>query len=413
METVRRSVSASSVTEPFKGPRAPTASEPTRSPVSAKTRKVSPSSSHRASDARSKGTSERICSLASSKTSSMLRPVLTAATMRLTVSDCWFASPRYSTSARSRSSSGSGRPRPPSPSAVCSLSSGMGVSALLLVALDDAERGGEEVELLAQAVLEEALEREVEARPPARGEDDEGGRAHADLRQVLDVQARLPALHGRGRRRRAARRDDALVEGVELRGRDAPVARLVGAQGEREEALDALALQGGDGDDRRPFEELHLEAQVALERGGRAGLLVGDGVPLVDGEDDRAARVERVAGDVGVERRHALDGVDDDDRHVGALQAPARHQDRQLLGHLLGLALAADARGVDEAEGVPVGLEDGVNRVARRARDGRDDDALLADELVEQRRLPDVRAAHDGEPDLARRFFRLSVRRLL
>src|SRR5215218_10463593 len=218
METVRRPVSASSVTEPFRGPRAPTASEPARSPVSAKTRRVSPSPSHRAIDARSKGTSERICSLASSKTSSMLRPVLTAATMRLTVSNCRFASPRYSTSARSRSSSGSGGSRPPSPSAVSSLSSDMGVSALLLVALDDAERGGEEVELLAQAVLEEALEREVEPGPPARGEDDEGRRAHPDLREVLDVEARLPALHGRGRRRRAPRRHHALVEGVQLRG---------------------------------------------------------------------------------------------------------------------------------------------------------------------------------------------------
>src|SRR5215204_3528614 len=247
METVRRSVRASSVTEPLSGPRAPTASEPARSPVSAKTRRVWPSSSHRAMDARSKGTSERICSLASSKTSSTLRPVLTAATMRLTVSNCWFASPRYSARARRRSSSRSGGSRPSPPSAVRSLSSDMGVLALLLVALDDAERGGEEVELLAQAVLEEALEREVEARPPARGEDEEGGRARADLRHVLDVEARLAALRGRGHRRRAARRDDALVEGVELRGRDAPVARLVGAQREREEALDALPFERGDG----------------------------------------------------------------------------------------------------------------------------------------------------------------------
>src|SRR5829696_5246964 len=168
-------------------------------------------------------------------------------------------------SARRRSTSASCNAPPPSLSAVRSLSSDMGVLALLLVALDDAERGGEEVELLAQAVLQEALEREVEARPPARGEDEEGGGARADLRHVLDVEARLPALHGRGHRRRAARRDDALVEGVELRGRDAAVARLVRAQGEREEPFDALALQGGDGDDRRPFEELHLEAKVALE----------------------------------------------------------------------------------------------------------------------------------------------------
>src|ERR1044072_7427397 len=96
----------------------------------------------------------------------------------------------------------------------------MGGLALLLVALDDAERGREEVELLAQTVLQEALEREVQSRPPARGENEEGGRTRADLSHVLDVEARLSTLHRRGHRRRTTGRDDALVEGVELRGRD-------------------------------------------------------------------------------------------------------------------------------------------------------------------------------------------------
>src|SRR5829696_7294842 len=150
--------------------------------------------------------------------------------MRLTASNCSFASTRFSMSARRRSTSASPDAWSPPCGGRSSLSD-MGVLALLLVALDDAERGGEEVELLAQAVLEEALEREVEAGPAARGEDDEGGRAHADLRQVLDVDARLPAFDRRGRRRGATRGHHALVEGVELRGRDAPAARLFGAQG--------------------------------------------------------------------------------------------------------------------------------------------------------------------------------------
>jgi hypothetical protein len=55
----------------------------------------------------------------------------------------------------------------------------MGVSALLLVALDDAEWGGEEVELFAQTVLEEALEREVQAGPPARPPSSSSPRAGA------------------------------------------------------------------------------------------------------------------------------------------------------------------------------------------------------------------------------------------
>src|SRR5205085_12699369 len=124
----------------------------------------------------------------------------------------------------------------------------------LLVSLDDAERRGEEVELLAQAVLQEALEGEVEAGLAARREDDEGGGPHAHLRDVLHVQARLPPAHRRGRGRRAPRSHDAREERVELRGGDASVARLAGAQRERQEFLDALTLQRRDRDDGCPFE---------------------------------------------------------------------------------------------------------------------------------------------------------------
>src|SRR5437588_11108520 len=209
MTTVRRSVNASSVTEPFKGPRAPTESGPARSPDRAKTRRVSPPSSHRAIDARSNGTSARTCSLANSKTSSMLRLVLTAAAMRLTVSNCSFASPKYSTSARRRSNSVSDV-RSNSVSGVgFLLASDILRLASLLVSLDDSERRGEEVELLAQTVLQEALEGEVKARLATRREDDEGGGPHANLRDVLHVQPRLPSTHRRGRGRRTARSHDA------------------------------------------------------------------------------------------------------------------------------------------------------------------------------------------------------------
>src|SRR5256714_4229655 len=113
-------------------------------------------------------------------------------------------------------------------------------SASLLVSLDDSERRGEEVELFAQTVLQEALEREVQSALAARREDDEGRRAHGDLRDVLHVQTRLPSLDGRGRGRRATRRHDALEEGVQLRGRGYAVARLVRAQRGRKYSVGPL-----------------------------------------------------------------------------------------------------------------------------------------------------------------------------
>jgi hypothetical protein len=77
---------------------------------------------------------------------------------------------------------------------------------------------------------------------------------------------------------------------------------------------------------------------------------VGDEVPLVDDDDDGAAGLVRVAADVGVEGGDAFGGVEDEEGDVGGFEVLAGHDDGELLGHEVGLALAADAGGVDEAE---------------------------------------------------------------
>jgi len=60
-----------------------------------------------------------------------------------------------------------------------------------------------------------------------------------------------------------------------------------------------------------------------------------------------------------------------------AMSAPsrcfARHDDRELFGHQVRLAFAADAGGIDEAESASVVLDDFVDCVARGARGRRDD----------------------------------------
>ena len=83
---------------------------------------------------------------------------------------------------------------------------------------------------------------------------------------------------------------------------------------------DALAGLGADRHDRREVEERHLVADpldVLVE--GLVGLLL-DEVPLVDRDDQALALLDRVARDVGVLRGQPLDGVDDEDRDVGARQ---------------------------------------------------------------------------------------------
>ena len=61
---------------------------------------------------------------------------------------------------------------------------------------------------------------------------------------------------------------------------------------------------------------------------------------------------------------------------------------------------ASEAGGVDEPD-LPAGqLDHGVDGVPGGPRIGVDDHPLLGHQVVEQRRLPHVRPADDGEPSL-------------
>ena len=125
-------------------------------------------------------------------------------------------------------------------------------------------------------------------------------------------------------------------------------------------------------------------------------------VPLVDADDQRAPAFVGVAGDGGVQRHHALGGVQHQQHHVGHADVAARHHHAQLLRHIAGLALAADAGGIDE-DVLRAVVRDGlVHGIARGAGDGRNDGPLLAGERVEQGRFADVGPADDGDLDSRR-----------
>ena len=63
---------------------------------------------------------------------------------------------------------------------------------------------------------------------------------------------------------------------------------------------------------------------------------------------------------------------------------PARHDDAQFLRHLVRLALAANARRIDEDELDAFVLDRFVDGIARGACDRRDDGAFLADQRIQQ-----------------------------
>src|SRR5665213_3135459 len=105
----------------------------------------------------------------------------------------------------------------------------------------------------------------------------------------------------------------------------------------------------------------------------------------------------RVAADVGVERGDAGGGVEDEECDVGGLKVAAGHDDGELLGHEARLAFAADAGGVNEAEGLAVADDELVNCIPSRPGYRTDDGAVRAGEGVEQGGFADVGAADDGD----------------
>ncbi len=78
---------------------------------------------------------------------------------------------------------------------------------------------------------------------------------------------------------------------------------------------------------------------------------------------------------------------------------PARHHHAHLFRHQLGLALAADAGGVDEDVFHAVMQQALIHGIARGAGHRRDDGPLLAHQRIQQRGFADVRAANDRHFD--------------
>src|SRR5260370_26171587 len=104
--------------------------------------------------------------------------------------------------------------------------------------LDKPDRRAKEIELLAEPIFQMPQEREMQTALAARGENHKRRRPHARLRDVLDVQARAAVTPGGND---AAALNHALVKLIQLRSRNAPAARFVGADGERKKLLHSLA----------------------------------------------------------------------------------------------------------------------------------------------------------------------------
>ena len=129
-------------------------------------------------------------------------------------------------------------------------------------------------------------------------------------------------------------------------------------------------------------------------------------VPLVDEDHHRAPGGVDPLAEALVLVGHTLGGIEHEQCHVGVIERSQRPHERVVLGALAASGSTPHACGVDELDRAVLGLDQGVDGIARRPGKVVDDGALLARQPVEQRRLADVRATHDRHGrDAGRRAF--------
>src|SRR5690606_26021345 len=118
-----------------------------------------------------------------------------------------------------------------------------------------------------------------------------------------------------------------------------------------------------DCDNRGKIQELEFLPNLAFEIGGHRWRL-GHQVPLIDHDDDRAARFVGVTGDMRVGGGNPGLAVDHQDGNVAPFEVPACHDHAQLFSFQLGAALAANAGGVDETKAATGVLDNAVDGIA-------------------------------------------------
>jgi len=183
--------------------------------------------------------------------------------------------------------------------------------------------------------------------------------------------------------------DDALV--------DRPLVLVVlgqvqGRQRQLDQAANALAVRGRH--------RVHLAQPELVELGELHAFAHALG--LVGRQHRRLAQLAQVVADVVVLRGEPAARIDDEHHHVGFGDGLAG-----LLGHLhvdAALGRRLEAAGVDDDELVLAVLRVAVVAVAREPGEVGDDGVARLRQPVEERRLADVGAAHQGQHGFHRRL---------
>ena len=221
--------------------------------------------------------------------------------------------------------------------------------------------------------------------------DDEQGRPRLRLRH--EIEARRLATEGR----RRVGLEDFLEEAVQLARGDALHVARVHLLHQLEQRGDAAA--GG----RRQLvhRRIRRERELVLRFLFRVReIVLLREIDLVEADDHAAPAIDREPQDLRVLLGHALARVAHQNDHVAPLDGADRVQHADGLDEavLFGdLRFAANSRGVDQHELLPVALDHRVDRVARGAGTIVDQHAIFAGDAVDERRLAGVGPTDDRD----------------
>ena len=162
--------------------------------------------------------------------------------------------------------------------------------------------------------------------------------------------------------------------------------------------VEAVALERRDADHAGPAQKVKFTLEVQIEP---LAFIAVEQIPLIDRHHKRAPGVEHVAGDVGITFTHAFLGVNDKNDNVGVLNGLQRFNDGKLLHGLKNTAFLSQTSRIHQLVGASVIFEIDLDRIARCARHIKSNDALFADQCIDEGGFAGIRTAGKRDLDAA------------
>ena len=189
-------------------------------------------------------------------------------------------------------------------------------------------------------------------------------------------------------------RDCALELPRQFGSREIPRRRRVRSLDSRQQVADSRAVQRGNRDALRKIQEWQLAVEFVSHM---LAVIRTQAIPFVGHDDECPAPFEDEAEQADILVRYAFARVEHGDNNLGLLDRLQRLDDAEFLDGLVDPGPAPDAGGVDQHVFAVVAFEGHLDCVTRRTGLVIDDEPVLTQQAVDERRLADVRSTDYGD----------------